>query len=53
MKRDNKIPLRDSEAENMAAALKYTLHHYGSQNYLQKLGVWEVDSSNRDKYWVM
>ncbi|KAI3325039.1 alpha/beta-hydrolase [Xylariaceae sp. AK1471] len=37
----------------MAASLKYTLHNYDSQNYLQKLGVWEVDSSNRDKYWVV
>ncbi|KAF2969384.1 hypothetical protein GQX73_g4191 [Xylaria multiplex] len=37
----------------MAASLKYTLHHYGSQNYLQKLGVWEVDPANKGKYWVV
>ncbi|KAI0119892.1 alpha/beta-hydrolase [Nemania sp. FL0031] len=37
----------------MAASLKYTLHHYASQNYLQKLGVWEVDPANKGKYWVV
>ncbi|TGJ86018.1 hypothetical protein E0Z10_g2754 [Xylaria hypoxylon] len=37
----------------MAASLKYTLHQYGSQNYLQKLGVWEVDPANAGKYWVV
>ncbi|GAP84116.1 putative kynurenine formamidase [Rosellinia necatrix] len=37
----------------MAASLKYTLHHYGTDNYLQKLGVWEVDPTNKDKYWVI
>ncbi|KAI1423026.1 alpha/beta-hydrolase [Xylaria sp. FL1777] len=37
----------------MAASLKYTLHHYGSQNCLQKLGVWEVDPSHKGKYWVI
>ncbi|KAI0444575.1 alpha/beta-hydrolase [Xylaria telfairii] len=37
----------------MAASLKYTVHHYGSQNYLQKLGVWEVEPENKGKYWVV
>ncbi|KAI0434532.1 alpha/beta-hydrolase [Xylaria sp. FL1042] len=37
----------------MAASLKYTLHHYGSQNDLQKLGVWEVDAIDKGKYWVV
>ncbi|KAI8952471.1 alpha/beta-hydrolase [Xylaria longipes] len=37
----------------MAASLKYTLHHYDSQNYLQKLGVWEVEPANKGKYWVV
>ncbi|KAI0490921.1 alpha/beta-hydrolase [Xylaria cf. heliscus] len=37
----------------MAASLKYTLHHYGTQNYLQKLGVWEVEPANKGKYWVV
>ncbi|KAI3335054.1 alpha/beta-hydrolase [Ustulina deusta] len=37
----------------MAASLKYTLHHYGSQNHLQRLGVWEVEPSNKGKYWVV
>ncbi|KAI1283633.1 alpha/beta-hydrolase [Xylaria sp. FL0933] len=37
----------------MAAALKYTLHHYGSQNQLQKLGVWEVDATDKGKYWIV
>ncbi|KAI0810511.1 alpha/beta-hydrolase [Xylaria sp. FL0064] len=37
----------------MAASLKYTLHHYGDQSHLQKLGVWEVDAANKGKYWVV
>ncbi|KAI0550758.1 alpha/beta-hydrolase [Xylaria curta] len=37
----------------MASSLRYTLHHYGSQNYLQKLGVWEVEPANKGKYWVV
>lgn len=37
----------------MAASLKYTLHQYGSQNSLQKLGVWEVDAAKKGKYWVV
>ncbi|KAI0420125.1 alpha/beta-hydrolase [Xylaria grammica] len=37
----------------MAASLKYTLHHYGSENYLQKLGVWEVGATSEAKYWVI
>ncbi|KAI8625125.1 alpha/beta-hydrolase [Xylariaceae sp. FL1651] len=39
--------------ESMATSLKYTLHHYGSTNYLQKVGVWEVDPSNQSKYWIV
>ncbi|KAI1126071.1 alpha/beta-hydrolase, partial [Nemania abortiva] len=37
----------------MAASLSYTLHHYASENYLQKLGVWQVDPANKGKYWVV
>ncbi|KAI0157656.1 alpha/beta-hydrolase [Xylariaceae sp. FL1272] len=38
----------------MAASLKYSKHHYGAENVLQNLGVWEVDASNdRSKYWVI
>ncbi|KAI1117207.1 alpha/beta-hydrolase [Nemania sp. NC0429] len=37
----------------MAASLKYTLHRYGSQNDLQKLGVWEVEGDKKGKYWVV
>ncbi|KAI1438717.1 alpha/beta-hydrolase [Xylaria sp. CBS 124048] len=37
--------------KGMAATLKYTLHHYASQNTLQRLGVWEVDRGN--KYWIV
>ncbi|KAI1735104.1 alpha/beta-hydrolase [Xylaria scruposa] len=37
----------------MAASLKYTLHHYDSKNYLQKLGVWEAESANKGKYWAV
>ncbi|KAI1147063.1 alpha/beta-hydrolase [Nemania diffusa] len=37
----------------MAASLRYTLRHYGSQNSLQKLGVWQGDPANKGKYWVV
>ncbi|KAI1363598.1 alpha/beta-hydrolase [Xylaria arbuscula] len=37
----------------MAASLKYTLHHYGTENHLQRLGVWEVDPAKKGKYWVI
>ncbi|KAI0205400.1 alpha/beta-hydrolase [Astrocystis sublimbata] len=37
----------------MAASLRYTLHHYGSHNDLQKLGVWEAEPADKGKYWVV
>ncbi|KAI1330140.1 alpha/beta-hydrolase [Xylariaceae sp. FL0255] len=37
----------------MAASLKYTLHRYGEQSHLQRVGVWDVDASNKDKYWII
>ncbi|KAI0400569.1 alpha/beta-hydrolase [Xylaria palmicola] len=43
-----------------SSALKYTLHYYGSDNYLQKLGVWEIDpatagaaAADEQEYWVV
>ncbi|KAL0944133.1 uncharacterized protein CTRU02_202019 [Colletotrichum truncatum] len=39
----------------MPASLKYTEHHYASDNELQKLGVWEFPATadDADKYWVI
>ncbi|CAJ2507666.1 Uu.00g088520.m01.CDS01 [Anthostomella pinea] len=37
----------------MASSLKYTLHHYGEENELQRLGVWEVDIADKSKYWII
>ncbi|KAI1180778.1 alpha/beta-hydrolase [Nemania sp. FL0916] len=37
----------------MAASLKYTLHHYGTQHELQRVGVWEVDPADKGNYWVI
>ncbi|KAF3061325.1 Kynurenine formamidase [Daldinia childiae] len=37
----------------MAESLKYTCHQYGSINELQRLGVWELDPVNINKYWII
>lgn len=37
----------------MAESLKYTTHQYDSINELQRLGVWELDPANMNKYWIM
>ncbi|KAF6831849.1 Kynurenine formamidase 2 [Colletotrichum plurivorum] len=39
----------------MPAALKYTEHHYATDNELQKLGVWEFPTTadNAAGYWVI
>ena len=37
----------------MAASLKYSVHQYGDENDLQRLGVWDVDLEDRSKYWIM
>ncbi|KAH9904844.1 alpha/beta-hydrolase [Xylariomycetidae sp. FL2044] len=37
----------------MASSLRYTLHHYGSDHELQRLGVWDLDVADKSKYWVI
>lgn len=37
----------------MADKLRYTVHHYDTKNELQRLGIWEVDTADTTKPWVM
>ncbi|KAI0600405.1 hypothetical protein F4775DRAFT_545672 [Biscogniauxia sp. FL1348] len=37
----------------MASSLKYTLHQYGTENELQRVGVWDVDIADQNKYWII
>ncbi|KAI1814691.1 alpha/beta-hydrolase [Poronia punctata] len=39
----------------MAANLKYTLHQYGTDHKLQRLGVWEINSepTRRSRHWIV
>ncbi|EFX06031.1 hypothetical protein CMQ_4100 [Grosmannia clavigera kw1407] len=37
----------------MAEKLQYAVHQYGSQHELQRLGVWEVDTKDTTKPWVV
>ncbi|KAI1503582.1 hypothetical protein F5X99DRAFT_406895 [Biscogniauxia marginata] len=37
----------------MASSLKYTLHQYGTENDLQRVGVWDVDIADKSKYWII
>ncbi|KAI5924831.1 hypothetical protein F4810DRAFT_120825 [Camillea tinctor] len=40
-------------ASSSSSSLKYTLHQYGTDNDLQKVGVWDVDIANKNKYWII
>ncbi|KAI1635900.1 hypothetical protein F4809DRAFT_611769 [Biscogniauxia mediterranea] len=35
------------------SSLKYTLHQYGTENDLQRVGVWDVDIADKNKYWII
>ncbi|RYP48959.1 hypothetical protein DL768_005231 [Monosporascus sp. mg162] len=37
----------------MAGSLDYSVHQYGTENYLQRLGVWGVDFESKSKYWII
>lgn len=58
-KKRDRPPIREPGSTfrpfTMPAALKFTEHHYATDNELQKLGVWEFPSTadNAAGYWVM